>query len=171
MKKLLIITSWVLRFIGNVKSRICGKKSNLKNYLNSGEINNSKNLSLQISQEELINSDKFENLKNSLRLKEDEIGLYRCTARISQNSSMPYETRNPIILNRNHLLAKLIVEDCHCRIKHNEERHTLSEVRNEYWIPQPSEFEKKTNSKKMPSYIKIMTAKHKLRRQKYAVMY
>ena len=73
LKKLLIITSWVLRFICNVKSRICGKKSNLKKYLNSGEINNSKNLWLQISQEELINCGKFENLKNSLRLKEDEI--------------------------------------------------------------------------------------------------
>ena len=36
---------------------------------------------------------------------------------------------------------------------------------------QPSEFGKKTDSKKMPSYMKIMTAKHKLRRQKYAVMY
>ena len=32
----------------------CGKKSNLENYLNSGEINHSKNLWLQISQEELI---------------------------------------------------------------------------------------------------------------------
>ena len=56
-----------------VKSRICGKKSNLKKYLISGDINNSKNLWLRISQEELINSDKFQNLKNSLRLKEDEI--------------------------------------------------------------------------------------------------
>ena len=132
--KLLIITLWVLRFICNEKSRICGKISDLKNYLNSGEINNSKNLWLRISQEELINSDKFENLKNSLRLKEDEIGLYRCTARKSQRSSTPSENRNPIILNRNHLLTKLIVEVCHYRIKHNGETHTLSEVRKEYWI-------------------------------------
>ena len=36
---------------------------------------------------------------------------------------------------------------------------------------QPSEFGKKTDSKKMPSYMKILTAKHKLRRQKHAVMY
>ena len=76
LKKLLIITSWILRFIYNVKSKIFGKKSNLENYLNSGVINNSKNLWLQICQEELINSDKFENLKNLLRLKKDEIGLY-----------------------------------------------------------------------------------------------
>ena len=108
LKKLLIITSWVSRFICSVKSRICGKKSNLKNYLNGGEINDSKNLWLQISQEELIDSDKFENLKKLLRLKEDEIGLYLCTARISQNSSIIYETRNPIILNRNHVLTKLL---------------------------------------------------------------
>ena len=64
-----------------MKSKISGKKLNLKNYLNSGEINNSKSLWLQISQEELINSGKFENFKNSMRLKEDEIGLYRCTLR------------------------------------------------------------------------------------------
>ena len=77
-----------------------------------------------------------------MRLIEDEIGLSRCTARISQNSSIPYETRNPIILNRNqksnqrnHVLTKLIVEDCHYHIKHKGERHTLSQVRKEYWIP------------------------------------
>ena len=64
-----------------MKSKISGKKLNLKNYLNSGEINNSKSLWLQISQEELINSGKFENFKNSMRLKEDEIALYRCTLR------------------------------------------------------------------------------------------
>ena len=123
LKKLLIITSWVLRFICNAKSRICGNISNFKNYLTSGEINNSKNLWFQISHEKLINSHKFESLKNLLRLKQDEIGLYRCTARVSQNSSILYETRNPITLNKNHY------------IKHNGERHTLSEVRKEYWIP------------------------------------
>ena len=135
LKKLLIIASWVLRFICNVKSRICGNISNLKNHLTSGEINNSKNLWFQISHEKLINSHKFESLKNLLRLKQDEIGLYRCTARVSQISSILYETRNAIILNRNRLLTELIVEDCHYCIKHNGERHKLSEVRKEYWIP------------------------------------
>ena len=47
-----------------MKSKISGKKLNLKNYLNSGEINNSKSLWLQISQEELINSGKSENFGN-----------------------------------------------------------------------------------------------------------
>ena len=36
LKKLLIITWWVLRFICSMKSKIGGKKLNLKNYLNSG---------------------------------------------------------------------------------------------------------------------------------------
>ena len=40
-----------------------------------------------------------------------------------------------------------------------------------YWWWQPSQFGKKTDSKKMPSYMKIMTAKHQLWWQKYAVMY
>ena len=32
-------------------------------------------------------------------------------------------------------MTKLIVEDCHHHIKHNGKKHTLSEVRKEYWIP------------------------------------
>ena len=69
LKKLLIIASWVLRFICNVKSRICGNISNLKNHLTSGEINNSKNLWFQISHEKLINSHKFESLKKFITIK------------------------------------------------------------------------------------------------------
>ena len=140
LKKLLIIASWVLRFICNVKSRICGNISNLKNHLTSSEINNSKNLWFQISHEKLINSHNFESLKNLLRLKQDEIGLYRYTARVSQISLILYETRNAIILNRNRLLTELIVEDCHYCIKHNGERHTLNEVRKEYWIPREKSY-------------------------------
>ena len=63
------MTQWVLHFICNVKSRICGEKSNLKNYLNRGEVNNSENLWLQIIQEELINGNKFENLKKFVTIK------------------------------------------------------------------------------------------------------
>ena len=51
---------------------------------------------------------------------------------------------NPIILNRNHLLTKLIVEDCHYLIKHNGERHTLSEARKEYWILRGKSYIKQT---------------------------
>ena len=42
--KLLIITSWVLWFIGNVKSKISGKKLYSRNNLKGGEMNNSNNL-------------------------------------------------------------------------------------------------------------------------------
>ena len=87
---------------------------------------------MQISQEKVINSGKFENFKNSLQLKEAQLGLYQCAARISQKNSIPYENRNLIILNRHHLLTKLIVEDCNHRIKYNAERHNLSEVRKKY---------------------------------------
>ena len=42
--KLLIITSWVLWFIGNVKSKISGKKLYSRNNLKGDEMNNSNNL-------------------------------------------------------------------------------------------------------------------------------
>ena len=66
-----------------------------------------------------MNSDKFKNFKYSLRLKEDEIGIYQCIERIYQNSSISYETRNPFTLNGNHVSAKLTVEDCNHGINPN----------------------------------------------------
>ena len=95
-----------------ITSKLDDKKSNLINYLTSGWINDTKTLRLQIIQAELMNSDKFKNFKYSLRLKEHEIGIYQCIARIYQNSSISYETRNPITFKGNHVSAKLIVEDC-----------------------------------------------------------
>ena len=51
-----------------------------------------------------MSSDKFKNFKYSLRLKEDEIGIYQCIEKTYQNSSISHETRNPFTLSGNHVL-------------------------------------------------------------------
>ena len=55
-------------------------------------------------------------------------------------SSIPCETTNPVILNKNNLLKKLLVENCNHSIKHNGERHTLSKLRKGYWTPRGKGF-------------------------------
>ena len=50
------------------------------------------------------------------------------------NSSLPYNSKCPILLNRKHYLTKLIVLSCYNRVKHNGQCRTLAEVRSLYWI-------------------------------------
>ena len=69
-------------------------------------------------------------------------GLYRSTSRLNRAKSLPYNVKHPIILNRKHFLTNLIVLDIHERIKHNGERQTLPELREEFWIPRGKSFVK-----------------------------
>ena len=50
------------------------------------------------------------------------------------NSSLPHNSKCPILLNRKHYLTKLIVLSCHNRVKNNGLRYTFAEVRSLYWI-------------------------------------
>ena len=43
-------------------------------------------------------------------------------------------TRHPILLNKDHHLTTLIVEDCHRKVGHGGIGDTLVEVRSQYWI-------------------------------------
>ena len=68
-----------------------------------------------------------------------------CNENFNKNSSIPNKTKNPIVLNRNHILTALIVQAClHCN-KHNEERLTPSEARKEYWVRRGKRFIEQTS--------------------------
>jgi hypothetical protein len=69
-----------------------------------------------------------------------QFGLYfdndqvsRCKGRIN-NSSLPPEGKNPILLPSKHLVIELIVREVHGRIKHNGIRDTLTTIRERFWI-------------------------------------
>ena len=89
---------------------------------------------IQSSQKHLWNGN---NLKkyNYLNLTTDEKGLIRCTGRLSL-APLPYETRTPILLDPYHPLTKLIILDIHKRNKHIGYKHTLTELRQKFWIVQ-----------------------------------
>ena len=134
-KKLIQVTTWVLRFVKNIKSKITKIEVLKLPYLNNDEFEYSKKLWLLANQKELLTSDRFRDLQNSLRLELFDDGFYRSTGRLSYGKSLPYSLKEPILLKRDHFLTRLIVWDAHLKVKHNGERQTLAEVRNEYWIP------------------------------------
>ena len=56
----------------------------------------------------------YESLKCSLNLVEETDGVIRVYGRI-QRANLPDEIRNPVMLDRNHKVAELILWDCHHR--------------------------------------------------------
>ena len=135
VNKLLRVTSYVVRFIRNLKRKLHGEKLLLNKYVTIEELRNSKNLWLRENQRHLISECDFDNLKKVLCLKKSENGLYRSMKCII-NSDLPYNTRAPIILSRKHRFTELIVWNCHMTVMHMGVRQTLTELRANFWITQ-----------------------------------
>ena len=145
--KLLRITSWCLGFINNLKSKISKKGVNKHNYIDTAELPKPKFLWLKVNhmgKRDYISQEQSKDLENSLFLKIDENGLYRSTSRSNRAKLLPYSVEHPIILNRKHFLINLIVLDAYERIKYNE-RQTLAELREEFWMPTGKSFMKQVS--------------------------
>ncbi|XP_017476339.1 PREDICTED: uncharacterized protein LOC108366430 [Rhagoletis zephyria] len=70
-----------------------------------------------------------------LSLYTDKDGVLRVQGRIDAASSLPFETRHPIILPSRHALTKLLVAYHHNSFKHENTEATICEIRHSYWIP------------------------------------
>ena len=77
----------------------------------------------------------YDNLKNSLNLKEDDEGIIRSRGRI-KNASVPYDVKEPTMLDRDHKLTELIIWHCHEIVKHEGLRENLAEFQATYWVTQ-----------------------------------
>ena len=71
----------------------------------------------------------------TLGLKIDEDSILRCHGKFD-NADIPEETKAPIYLPRKNYWTKLLVKEFHQKLFHAESSHTLSQIRNRYWIPQ-----------------------------------
>lgn len=75
----------------------------------------------------------FNGWKKQLGLFIDSEGVWRCGGRLS-NADVPYTTKHPILLPRDHPMTKLLVLKAHTRVSHNGIKETLTEVRAKYWV-------------------------------------
>jgi hypothetical protein len=64
----------------------------------------------------------------------DKEGLLRCAGRYKY-SNLSFRQRYPILLPKESQLTVLIIEDRHRRVKHAGVKTTLTEVREDFWIP------------------------------------
>jgi len=64
----------------------------------------------------------------------DPLGMIRCRGRLT-HTQLPDSTTTPLLLPRQHPLTTLIIEQAHSRLFHPGVRHTLADIRQQYWIP------------------------------------
>ena len=63
----------------------------------------------------------------------DKEGLLRCKSRL-QNSELPYDAQNPIVLPKGGSFTALVIAQAHENCLHAGTEQTLMEVRKRYWV-------------------------------------
>ncbi|XP_061168132.1 uncharacterized protein LOC133177057 [Saccostrea echinata] len=136
-RKLLNVTSYVLRFIQN-----CSKKQKVTGPLTVSEIEQSSLIWIINAQQknypdifgELQRDGKSKNcLSKQLKLYLDNEELIQCGGRI-QNAPISKTAKHPILLPPNDQLTTLIILDAHRRNLHSGVNSTVTLLRQNYWI-------------------------------------
>ena len=144
VRKLVNVTAWIYRFILN--SRRKSDERIVDDVLTVDEKRMALRFWIKINQNILVNDVKYEQIKCSLNLLRDGEGVIRAHGRL-QLAKIPEEALKPIMLDRSHRLAELILWDCHNRVKHNGVRETLNEFQTQYWVTRSRSFGRKILSR------------------------
>jgi hypothetical protein len=135
LKKLIVTTGYVLRFIKNLRKRIKKQENLITNdMLTLAEFNEALELWIKDEQRLLKKQDNYGNIRSSLQLFESEDGLLRLKGRFA-NSSLQYQEQFPIILrNKDSYFTRLVILDAHETTMHHGVETTLARIRSKYWI-------------------------------------
>ena len=127
------VTAYVLRAIRVFKSlKECNSTSSCQTPLTMQDLTEAENLWIAQAQISLTNDKNFELWKKQFGLfLEDR--MWRCGGRLS-NAGIPYSTKHPLLLPRNHPITNLFVREAHNRVQHNGVKETLTELRARFWI-------------------------------------
>ena len=132
-KKLVLITSYVLRFIDNCKRVI--KKRQLKiGEISIDERMHAKRLWL-INEQSQINDKQMNQLKISLGAYRDEDSVIKLKGRL-EHADLNMNSKFPILIPKGSYIGDLIIMDAHKEVLHYGMKDTLNQVRTEYWIIQ-----------------------------------
>lgn len=141
--KLMRVTAYVKRFVRNVKNKIRREHNVVTSMtVTPEELAESEQLWLLEIQSALPGSvSNYEELATQLGVFVAEGGVKRCMGRFGR-SILPYETKHPALLPRNHHITRLYVEDAHRRVNHCGVKDTLNELRSRFWITRGRQFVK-----------------------------
>ena len=140
--KLLRITSRISRLINNVR------RTKVKGPQTTEELINQQNFWTKREQQRYKNDDKFKSDTEHLNLKESTEGIYECQRRI--------QGHYPNYLPSRSLLSEKLIFHAHLKNIHGRVNITMTDIRENYWIPGLRQLTKKVISKchgckKLPS--------------------
>ena len=131
--RLVRVTAWTKRFIKNCKSP--SESRNMSCVLQSYELSDAQTFWLRKAQLESF-PDKGKD-KSLLRFSPlvGKDGILRVDGRLRFAEDLPYDTRHPIILPKDHPVTRLIVVHAHEKLGHGTgTEHLLTELRSRFWI-------------------------------------
>ena len=136
MRRLLRVTAYVIKFVNLFKV----KGNNVDNgmELTTSELMRAEDLWVKESQGSLLQHKSFRAWEQQFHLFLDS-GIWRCKGRIDK-AQVPYCTRYPALLDKEHCFTRLVVENAHKRILHNGVKETLTEIRSKFWIARGRQF-------------------------------
>ena len=120
LKKLTLVTGYVLRFVNNLRKRV-KKETNLitEDMITVTEYNEALIMWIKDEQFQLKQQDNYSKLEASLHLFEDKDGVLRVRGRFA-NASLQYEEQYPIILrNRQSYFTLLVILNAHEETMHH----------------------------------------------------
>ena len=138
LEKLLNTTAYILLFLEILKGRVrttSTSSGSLEKTDRDGLVGRAETLWIKEVQMGCIT----EAWKTQFTLFRDGAGVWRCDGRLGK-SDLPYHTRHPVLLPKNHYFSLLMVRRAHQRVAHSGVKDTLVEVRSSYWIPQGRAF-------------------------------
>nr|XP_037875903.1 uncharacterized protein LOC119630464 [Bombyx mori] len=139
LTKLFRVTAWILRCITNMSA----KRKSEAPYLTTTELTAARKIIIKHIQQIQFNQEYKQLLKNENVSKRsaimklnpylDEDKIIRVGGRL-QNSNLPAEMKNPIIIPHKGRLTQLLIEYSHLTTLHGGARLTLTYIRQRYWI-------------------------------------
>ena len=127
-QKLLRVAAYVLRFIRNCRNKVRGNQEELS----VDEINDAEIIIIREARGS-FDEDHLQKIENTLGTFVDSNMLIRCEGRL-KNSSLPFDSRHPILMPRHHKITSLLILSCHDKVMHNGTKETLAELRSRFWI-------------------------------------
>ena len=144
LDKMIKHLAWVLKLKSNWLNLKRNKKqrANLK-YLTLSESEKNKLGIFRIAEIEsypqeytLLSKEKCLPKNNSIiSLNPIRQGNLICAGGRVSSEKTKYASKNQVIINKSHLIAKLIIKDCHEKGAHIRREHTLALMRRKIWIP------------------------------------
>lgn len=140
LRKVLRVTAWIQRFVNNSRN----PKKRKEGPLTSEETTNANKFWIKQAQEEVYGSDIAE-LKQGRAISKDskianlnpvldDDGLLYVGGRL-QKAEFSYQEKHPWIIPSKHRILELITIFHHEKLKHGGLRDTLTDIRENYWIP------------------------------------